>query len=114
MPGTRRTPIGRTPGPRLTPRALDLFEHGARLMRRGPNTSGLSDVSYELALELGLKPWNDCPLVDCQSNEPPRFLTTEAEISDWWRSKAIRRELQTALQERRKARREAPPETPPT
>jgi hypothetical protein len=113
MPGTRRTPIGRTPGPRLTPRALDLFEHGARLMKRGPNAPGLNDVSYELALELGLKPWNDCPLVDCQANDPPSFLNTAAEIADWHRSKAIRRELQAAIQARKKAAREPPPEAPP-
>jgi hypothetical protein len=82
-------------------------------MKRGPNAPGLNDVSYELAVELGLKPWNDCPLLDCQPNEPPAFLDSPHEIADWHRSKGIRRELQTAIQARRKAARKPPPDQPP-
>jgi hypothetical protein len=83
-------------------------------MKRGPNAAGLSDISYELACELGLRPWADCPLLDCQPNEPPAFLNSPHEIADWHRSKGIRGELQAAIRQRKKAAREPPPEAPPT
>jgi hypothetical protein len=123
MPGTRRTPIGRTPIPHVSPEAVTLFERGAKLMRRKPTEDierALSPVSFELGRVLGLKAWNDCPLVDCDCREPPPFLDTRDEIEDWWRSRWIREQLQDALRERRKAEREArkpagqaPAPTPP-
>ena len=54
---TKRTPIARHPAPRITPRALDLFERGKRLKARGKEEREFSDVSYALDVELQQKPW---------------------------------------------------------
>jgi hypothetical protein len=110
MPGTRRTPTGRSPLPVITPQAVALFEQGTRLMRRRQSKevkSAVSDVTFELARVLGLKPWNDCPLTDCDGSEPPTYLHSAFEIEDWWRSRWLREALQDAVQARRKAEREA-------
>ena len=104
MPGTRRTPIVRHPGPRITPEAVQLFAEGRRLQKR-PRTEknyyALLDISSQLDHALGLQPWNDCPLLDCGGNAPPKWMTHEPEIADWWRSKQIRRELEQALEAKR-------------
>ena len=104
MPGTRRTPIACHPGPRITPEAVQLFAEGRRLQKR-PRTEKnhyvLLDISCQLDHTLGLQPWNDCPLLDCGGHAPPKWMTHEPEIADWWRSKQIRRELEQALEAKR-------------
>jgi hypothetical protein len=110
MPGTRRRPISRQAAPRITLAAVDLFERGVRLMRRRQTDevyNQLNKISCELARELQFRPWNDCPLLECGGESPPDWMTGELAIADWWRSKGIRRELEAALRERRRAERAA-------
>jgi hypothetical protein len=103
---TKRTPIARHPAPRITPRALDLFERGKRLKARGKEEREFSEVSYALDVELQQKPWQESAL-DVDTDEPPAYMRTPAEIADYRRARAIRLELEAALRARRKAQREA-------
>jgi hypothetical protein len=108
MPGTRRTPISRTPNPHITPEAIALYEKGKRFIARGKyDAPELSQISYELGRVLGVRPWQCCPLVDCVGySEPADWMDTEREREDWFRSAEIRDQLETALRARRKAVRE--------
>jgi hypothetical protein len=96
----------------ISPEAVALFERGIKLTQRTRSEEvdrELSDISFELARALGLKPWNDCPLVDCEHKDPPSFLHDGPEVDDWQRSRGIRLELEAALRERRRAARGLPP-----
>jgi hypothetical protein len=84
---TKRTPIARHPAPRITPRALDPFERGKRLKARGKEDSReFSDVSYALDVELQQKPWQESAL-DVDTDEPPDYMRTPAEIADYRRAR---------------------------
>ena len=85
---------------RITGAAVSLYERGKRLIARG-DEDGLRDVSFQLAIELKLKPRNECPL-DCDEGTPPDYMDTDAEIADYIRSRAIRLELEQALRARRR------------
>jgi hypothetical protein len=100
MPGTRRTPIGRPPGPRVTPRAVSLFEEAMKLKRRGWSRE-LLNLSYELDVELGMRPWNP-DVLRCDRDEPDREWPLGPE--DYARSRAIRLELEAAVRARKTAR----------
>jgi hypothetical protein len=93
----------------ISPDAITLFERGKRLIARGDyDAPALRDISYQLAVELKLKPWLCCPLVDCVGySEPAEWMDSDREREDWFRSAAIRDQLEQALKARRKAEREA-------
>jgi hypothetical protein len=108
MPGTRRTPIGRTSIPVISPEAVTLFERGKRLIARGDEDApALRDISLQLAMELKLRPWMTCPLDTLRYSEPAEGMDTEREREDWYRSAGIRDQLEAALKARRRAEREA-------
>jgi hypothetical protein len=100
MPGTRRTPIGRTPGPRITPRAVSLFAEAMALKRRRGWSREVLALSCELDAELGMKPWN--PDVLCADRDKPEREWPLGD-GDYYRSRAIRLELEDAVAARRKA-----------
>jgi hypothetical protein len=110
---TKRIPIGRPPAPRITPRAIELYAQAKRLLRRPEteeNERALSDVSYQLSAELGLEPWATDPLDCIGCTEPPQWERgSELATEDWYRSAALRDELEQALRDRRRARRQARP-----
>jgi len=106
---TKRTPRSRPPVAHISPAAVDLFQRGVRLMARKPTPEverELADVCFQLSAVLGQEPWEADVLTDCDCKEPPAFLHRE-ERDDWYRSRALREQLQTALYHRRKAQREA-------
>jgi len=103
---TKRTPIRRSPLPQITNAALDLFEKGLRLRRRQEWSREIADNAYQLILELGMKPWNE-DVFDCDSDTPPDFMRSPAELEEYARSREIRLELEAALRAKRKAAREA-------
>jgi hypothetical protein len=108
MPGTRRTPIRRPPGPRITEYSIDLFERGSKLLQRRPSPEverELAEVSVALHSALGLAVWDE-DVFDCDTRTPPPFLATESERDSWFRSRALREQLVSALNQRRKAKRE--------
>jgi hypothetical protein len=94
----------------ITNAAVALFERGLRRKARGePLPQELLSLSCQLAVELHLRPWNDCPLLDCDGDKPPPWVTGDLEVSDWWRSKEIRRQLEAAVAAERAARRKPLP-----
>jgi hypothetical protein len=96
---------------------IDLFERGAKLMRRRQTESiynELNEISCQLARELQLKPWVPCPLLQCDDDQPPDYTTGDLAIANWWRSKGIRRELEAAVQARRECARSSGSSAPPT
>jgi hypothetical protein len=115
---TRRTPITRSPGPLVTPAAVEIYARAKRLIQRGEeqHADELNELSYQLALELNLKPWATCPLDTIGYNKPAAWEDGE----DWWQAAALADELAAALKARRKAERAArkaaamsTPEPPP-
>src|SRR5262249_16125942 len=101
MPFKRR--VSKIREVQITSQAVALFERGIKLTQRTRSEATdreLSDVSFEAGRGRGLKPWNDCPLVDCEHKDPPSFLG-EHGVEDWQRSRGIRLELEAALRERR-------------
>jgi len=106
MPGTKRTPIGRRPGPRVTPRAVDLFERVMRLKRRQAWSPEIRDLSVELDAELGMMPWSP-DVLSCDEDEPRDDMSLPMGIEDFHRSRAVRLELEAAVRARHKAAREA-------
>jgi hypothetical protein len=108
MPGTRRRPSIRTPGPTITDRAVDLYERGVRLAARKPSPEGdsaLADLCSELSCELGQMPWDADVLTDVDTATPPSFLRTESERDSWYKGRALRLLLVSELNRRRKAER---------
>jgi len=115
---TRRTPITRPPGPLITPAAVTLYARAKRLIRRGEeqHAAELNELSYQLALEMNLRPWLVCPLDTIGYSKPAAWEDGE----DWWQAAALADELEAALKARRKAERAArkaaatsTPESPP-
>jgi len=107
MPGPIRKPLQhRSNDAIITPEAIAVFERGKRCLARGDD-DGLSDASYQLALALRLKPWNECPFDTIGESEPPAWETSEFARTDWRRSKALADQLEQALRDKRKAEREA-------
>jgi hypothetical protein len=112
MVGTRRTPIGRSPTPRVTPHAIDLFEEIMRHRYRRDWLDVTRGLRTELNDELGMAPFNPDVLLHCDGETPPdRDWPLGQE--DWFRSRRLRVELETALRARREARRGAPAPTAP-
>jgi hypothetical protein len=109
MSGTKRSPIGRRSGPKITREAVELFRSGLRLLRRpdGEDSREYLDICYELDRVLGLRPWEESILNTVGYNEPGEWQNTEAERTDWFRSKDLCRQLDAALAAERKAKREA-------
>jgi len=115
---TKRTPIHRSPFPHITPTAVSLYERAKRLIARGnEDAPALRDISYELAVELKLKPWMVCPLDTLGFTAPSPW-----EGDSWWQAAALADELEEALKARREAARKAkraqkaaepPPPSPP-
>lgn len=107
---TKRTPIGRTPFPVISPAAVTLYERAKRLIRRGEEQhhDELITISRDLAIELKLKSWMVCPLDTLGFASPSPW-----EGDSWWQSAAIADELEAALKARRKAEREARKRLPP-
>jgi hypothetical protein len=103
MPMKRRTSKERNL-PRITVRAVDLFERGLRLQAQRNQTREFADIAVALGQELGMGPWQ-ADVFDCYKDEPPYWLTERDKVEDYWRSRQIRLELEAALRERRKARR---------
>jgi len=110
---TKRIPIGRPPAPRITPRAVELYARAKRLLRRPEieeNERELSEVSYQLSAELGMKPWQTDPIDCIGATEPPPWERgSEFAAEDWYRSAALRDELEQALRDRRRAQRQMRP-----
>src|SRR5215475_10299145 len=52
-------------------------------------------TSYALALELRMRPWQE-DVFDCNTDEPPDYRDSPAEIEDYARSRQIRLELEAA------------------
>jgi hypothetical protein len=100
MPGTRRIPPTRHATPRVTPRAVMLFEQVMKLKRRQGWSPAIRDLSCELDFELGMKPWNP-DVLRCDSDEPDRDWPLGPE--DYYRSRKIRRVLEAAVHARRQA-----------
>src|SRR5262249_28098630 len=104
---TKRTPLKRPLHPIINDRAVDLYARGVTLMGRKPSAeieSELSDVCLELSAVLGQKPWEADVLTDCDCKQPPAFLRG-AQVDDWYKSRALREQLQLALHHRKKAER---------
>jgi len=114
MSGTRRTPIGRTPGPRITPESVALFERGLRLRAQQDGSREIADNAVALTFALGMKPWQ-WDVFDCSNDAPPHWMSGDVDkIDDYLNSLAIRLQLEAALRAKRKARRSAPaPSEPP-
>jgi hypothetical protein len=91
---------------RITPEALVLFEEGLRLHRRQDRSNedrrAYSQASYALDAALGLRPWMESPLDTLGVTEPPAWMDTELEQTDWHKSVAIRCRFETALAAQRK------------
>ena len=100
MPGTRRMPISRSPGPRVTAHAVTLFEEVMKLKRREGWSRAVLDLSSELDAELGMRPWNP-DVLRCDRDEPDRDWPLGP--ADYYRSRAIRLELEAAVRARRQA-----------
>ena len=119
MTGTRRTPIGRSPSPSVTPHAIDLFEQIVRLRHQRDWVRETRDLRLELNVELGMQPFNPDVILHCDGETPPdRDWPLGQE--DWFRSRRLRLELEAVLRERQEARRAkaaptpaAPPNQPP-
>jgi hypothetical protein len=92
----------------VTPKAIALYERGLRLLARGEDHA-LNTLSYELAAELGLRPWHTCPLDTVSYSAAPDWMRSQVERDDWHRSAGIRDQLEEALRDRRRAQREARP-----
>jgi hypothetical protein len=111
MSGTRRTPIGRTPGPRITPESVALFERGMRLRAQQDWSREIADNAVALTIALGMKPWQ-WDVFDCPNDAPPPWMTDQDKIDDYLNSRAIRLELERALRAKRRAQRKAPASAP--
>jgi hypothetical protein len=104
MPGTKRIPVSRTPIPQITPKAIQLFEAWKR-------ASGKRECDLEWALleELHGRPWQWPFIINPRHDTNPyppgcnahRSWQPNLEAQQRWR------QLEAALQERRKAEREA-------
>ena len=103
---TKRTPIHRSPQLVITNAALDIFEQVMRLKRKQKWSRKIADLSYALDVELGKRPWYE-DVLDCDTDEPPDYMRTDAEIEGYRRSRAIRLKLENLLRDRRRAAREA-------
>jgi hypothetical protein len=79
---TKRTPINRTGGHRITPQALDAFQCCDRLA---------------LHRALGLRPWQPSPL-DAVTVEPPAWA---GECEAWRQSWPLARELRASLEQQK-------------
>jgi len=108
MPYKRRVSKDRGE-PQVTGEAISLFERARQLQRRKwseETERELSDLSFRLGAELKLAPYEEDPL-DCDTDEPPSWMRSENEITDYHRSRQIRLMLEQALRARRDAAREA-------
>jgi hypothetical protein len=108
MPYKRRVSKDRGE-PQITPIAIDLYQRARQLQQRrkqSPETEReLSDLSFRLSAELKLARYEEDPL-DCDREQPPRWLKTEYEVEDYFRSRQIRQQLEQALKARRDSVRE--------
>jgi len=95
MPRKRR--IDKSRDTRITGRSIDLFERLMRLRRQQRWSPEIRDLSCELDAEIGIKPWNSNPALDCDDDEPPTWMNDPEKVEDWWRSREIREELEAAL-----------------
>jgi len=94
----------------ITDAAVELYRRGLKSMRRD-DEDVLADFSGRLARELGLRPWCTCPLDTIGYSEPPEWEREGLAAEDWYRSAAIRDQLEAALRDKRRAaQRKAPAE----
>ena len=110
MPRKRR--VDKTRDGRITNRAVDLFELGLKLRAQQRDRHEIDDVAIALVQALGLGPHQWDPLLDCNDDEPPTWLTDPDKIEDYHNSRQIRLDLEAAMRERRRARHAAPQPTP--
>src|SRR5262249_23412285 len=103
---TKRTPIHRSPQLVITNAALDIFEQVMRLKRKQKGSGKIAALSSALVVDLGKPPWYE-DVLDCDTDEPPDYMRTDAEIEGYRRSRAIRLKLENLLRDRRRAAREA-------
>src|SRR5262245_61938167 len=113
MPGTKRTPIGRTPIPPITEAGIRLFEKMRRLRctclsledDTCPGCVRFRQLDGDLARELQLRPWEHPGVED-----PTSSYAADAEPCH--EAQARWQMLAQASRDRRLAQRKAPPETP--
>jgi uncharacterized protein with von Willebrand factor type A (vWA) domain len=99
MPYKRR--LSKANATKITPEVLALFKEGQRLHHRQDRSDedrrAYSRASYALDAALGLRPWMEPVLDTVGLTEPPEWMDTELEQTDWHRSAELRRQLEAAL-----------------
>jgi hypothetical protein len=112
---TRRTPISRTPSPRISPAAIRLFDH----MRRCSDGERWWRLHSDLVDELGTKPWQ-WPCIQAP-NTQSSYIGWKPNLEAQERWKMLAKASREAKREEREARRAraataptAPPEPAPT
>jgi hypothetical protein len=106
VPYKRRDGGPRSREPVITITAIELFAKAKRLLRQPQSDERdqlLSDLGYDIAAELKLKPWmpNVFDVVGYAKPEPWE------ESESWWQVADLADQLEQALRERRKAKRAA-------
>jgi hypothetical protein len=88
---------------------LALYARGCEIIEEGEfEGREFGEVDVALHAQLGRKPWEASVFdADLDSEQPPAHL--RAETRDWVEAQALRRELQAALDARRRRGRDAEP-----
>jgi len=100
---------------RITIEAAVLFERGLRLRAQQDWSREIADNAIALAIALGMQPW-ECDVFDARNDAPSHWMMTAPDkVDDYYRSRRIRLELESALRakRRRKAPAPAPSDLPP-
>jgi hypothetical protein len=106
MPYKRRDGGPKAREPQITPAAVALYERAQKLLRKPQSDARdqiLSDLGFDIAAELKLKPWvpNIFNVVGYSKPEPYE------DADDWWKVAELAEQLEAAVKAKRKAEREA-------